>query len=94
MRLKERNVFVVGINPGSAASHSAFKEKHSYPFPMLVDLGKRVAKMYNADGIVVKRTVYLVGRDGRIKFARRGAPSVDEILAAVPVEAEAAKKAS
>jgi peroxiredoxin Q/BCP len=94
VRLRERNVFVVGINPGSPGSHQAFKTKHSYPFPLLVDSGKRVAKLYNAAGVVVKRTVYLIGRDGRIKFSRRGAPTVEEILAAVPAEAQAAKKAS
>jgi thioredoxin-dependent peroxiredoxin len=91
-RLKQKNVFVVGVNPGSADSHQAFKKKYSYPFPLLVDSGRRVAKLYKASGIVVKRTVYLIGRDGKIKFSRRGDPSVDEILAAVPAEPQGAKK--
>jgi peroxiredoxin Q/BCP len=91
-RLKEKNVFVVGVNPGSAESHKAFKTKHGYPFPMLVDSGKRVARLYKADGLLVRRTVYLIGRDGQIKFARRGMPGIDEILAAVPADAKTPKK--
>jgi hypothetical protein len=31
----------------------------------------------------VRRTVYVVDREGRIAYARRGKPSVDEILNAV-----------
>ena len=83
-RIQERGAIVLGINPAEAASHDAFKKKNNYPFPLLVDNGKRVAKLYNAGGIVTKRTVYVIGRDGKIKFAKRGKPSVDEILAAIP----------
>jgi peroxiredoxin Q/BCP len=86
-RLKEHNMFPVGINPGNAESHKKFKVKNSYPFPLLVDAGRRVARLYHCSGPVVKRTVYVIGRDGKIKFAQRGAPSVDEIVAAVAVEA-------
>ena len=28
-------------------------------------------------------TVYVIGRDGTVRFAQRGAPPVDEIVAAV-----------
>ncbi len=88
-RLKEHNVFPVGINPGNAQSHKKFKTKHGYQFPLLVDASKRVAKLYHCAGPIVKRTVYVVGRDGKIKFAKRGNPGVDEILAAVPAESAA-----
>lgn len=83
-RVQARDAVVVGINPADAASHGAFRKKHSYPFPLLVDSGKRVARMYNAGGLAVRRTVYVVGKDGKILFARCGKPSVDEILAAIP----------
>jgi peroxiredoxin Q/BCP len=83
-RLRGRNAIVVGINPADAASHEAFKKKHGYPFPLLVDSGKRVAKLYNASGLAVRRTVYVVGRDGKLLFSKRGKPSVDEILAVIP----------
>ncbi len=86
-RVTARGATVVGINPGDAASHGKFKKKHSYPFPLLVDSGKRVAKSYNAGGLITRRTVYVVGKDGTIIFSRRGKPSGDEILAAIPKDA-------
>ena len=86
-RVTARGATVVGINPSDAASHGKFKTKHSYPFPLLVDSGKRVAKSYNAGGLITRRTVYVVGKDGKIIFSRRGKPSVDEILAAIPKDA-------
>jgi peroxiredoxin Q/BCP len=45
-----------------------------------VDEGRKIAKAYNADGLIVKRTVYLIGRDGVILFARRGMPPPSEVL--------------
>ena len=82
-RVTASGTTVVGINPGDAASHGKFKKKHRYPFPLLVDSGKRVAKAYHAGGLFTRRTVYVVGKDGTIIFSRRGKPSVDEILAAI-----------
>ena len=81
--LKAKNVLVFGVNPQSAGSHARFREKHKLPFPLLVDEGQRVAKLYHANGPFVKRTVYLIGEDGKIRLGRRGAPSPDEIMAAV-----------
>jgi peroxiredoxin Q/BCP len=46
--------------------------------------------MYHAGGPIVKRTVYIIGRDGKIKYAQRGNPSVAEILAAANVATPAA----
>lgn len=83
-KLQEKGCFVAGINPGQASSHGGFRKKHGLPFPLLVDNGKRVAKLYNCDGIAVRRTVYVIGKDGKIKFAKRGKPSVSEILSAIP----------
>jgi peroxiredoxin Q/BCP len=82
-RLRAQGVQVFGVNPGSGASHSSFRLKQRLPFPLLVDRGQKVARLYQAHGIVVKRTVYLIGKDGRILFAQRGSPSPDEILAAL-----------
>lgn len=83
-KIRDKGGLVVGINPGDAGSHKAFKTKHNYPFPLLVDNAKRVAKLYNCGGAIVNRTVYVVGRDGNILYAKRGKPSLDEILAAIP----------
>ena len=81
--LQTRNVLAVGINPARAESHARFKQKHNFPFPILVDHGQRVAKTYHASALlVVRRTVYLVGKDGAIRYARRGKPPLEEVLAA------------
>lgn len=80
--LRERGIQVFGVNPQSAAAHAGFRAKFQFPFPLLVDKGRTVAKLYLASGLIVKRTVYLVGPDGAIRFARRGMPKPSEVLAA------------
>jgi thioredoxin-dependent peroxiredoxin len=77
-----KNTVVFGINPQGAASHAAFREKHQLPFPLLVDEGGRVCQAYRTRSLVTKRTVYLIGPDGVIRYARRGKPPVAEVLAA------------
>jgi peroxiredoxin Q/BCP len=74
-------VEVFGVNPQNARKHSNFRRKFQFPFPLLVDQGQKVAKAYHANGPMVKRTVYLIGRDGKILFARRGMPAPGEVLA-------------
>ena len=74
---------VLGINPSSAGRHARFKDKHQFPFPLLVDQGQEVAALYHANGIWVKRTVYLVDAAGIIRFAGRGKPSPSEVLSAL-----------
>jgi thioredoxin-dependent peroxiredoxin len=76
-----RGVEVFGINPQNAQSHGKFRQKYHFPFPLLVDEGQKVAKLYHANGLIVKRTVYRIGPDGVIRFARRGMPSPGEVLA-------------
>jgi thioredoxin-dependent peroxiredoxin len=77
-----RGVQVFGVNPRNARKHAEFRRKHGFQFPLLVDSGQKVARQYHANGLVVKRTVYLIGPDGTILFARRGKPNPSEVLAA------------
>jgi peroxiredoxin Q/BCP len=81
--VKARGVRVFGVNPQSAESHARFREKQKYPFALLVDKGQNVAKLYRAGGLIVKRTVYLIGEDGAIRFARRGSPKPGVVLEAL-----------
>jgi thioredoxin-dependent peroxiredoxin len=76
-----QGVEIFGVNPQSATSHGKFRRKFQFPFPLLVDAGQKVAALYHANGLIVKRTVYRIGPDGRIQFARRGMPSPKEVLA-------------
>ena len=75
-------VQVFGVNPQSARSHEKFRQKYKLPFPLLVDAGQKVAELYHANGLIVKRTVYLIDGDGVIRFARRGMPNPSEVLSA------------
>jgi thioredoxin-dependent peroxiredoxin len=77
---QSRGVDVFGVNPQGARKHVAFRRKYSFPFPLLVDHGQKVGALYHARGMVVKRTVYLIGPDGTIRFARRGVPLPHEVL--------------
>ena len=75
-----RGVEVFGVNPGTAKSHEDFRSKNHFPFPLLVDQGQKVAALYHANGIFVKRTVYRIDPEGIIRFAKRGMPPPHEVL--------------
>ncbi|HYP04837.1 MAG TPA: peroxiredoxin [Bryobacteraceae bacterium] len=77
-----KNTVVFGINPQSASSHAGFRDNNRLPFPLLVDAGGEVCSAYNTRGLMTKRTVYLIGPDGVIRYASRGKPAVSEVLAA------------
>jgi thioredoxin-dependent peroxiredoxin len=82
--IERAGAVVVGINSFGAESHAAFRAKHNFPYRLLADRGKRVAKLYQASGLfVVKRTVYVVDEEGLIRFGKRGKPSISEILEAL-----------
>ena len=81
---RKANVQPLGVNPGSLESHRRYVEKFKFPFPLLVDTGKETAKAYGAlklGGLGIQRSVVLVGQDGRVRFAKQGAPGPDESLA-------------
>lgn len=78
-----RGVEVFGVNPQGKGSHGKFRSKFHFPFPLLMDPGQKVAALYHANGIIVKRTVYLIGADGTVKFSKRGAPDPHEVLSAL-----------
>jgi peroxiredoxin Q/BCP len=79
---RQKNTVVFGVNPWSAGSHSKFRAKFKLPFPLLVDKGQRVGSLYRTNSLLVRRTVYLIGPDGRIRFAERGKPDAKNVLAA------------
>ncbi|CAA9578137.1 MAG: hypothetical protein AVDCRST_MAG33-3293 [uncultured Thermomicrobiales bacterium] len=82
-----------GINADDAGAHAAFAADQHYQFDLLVDEGLNVAGQYQAtmEGRTTpQRTVYIVGKDGRIIFAERGAPSPAEMITAVQAASDAA----
>jgi len=81
--VQSRNAVVFGVNPARSMAHQKFREKYRLTFSLLIDEGQKIAKLYQADGwFVPKRTVYLIGPDGNIRYSRRGKPSPEEVLAA------------
>ena len=80
--VEERNTLIFGINPQGARSHANFREKFRLPFPLLIDKRQAVGALYGTRGLMVKRTVYLIGPDGVIRFAQRGGPDPADVLAA------------
>jgi len=78
---QQKNTLVFGVNPGK--HHAKFRNKCQFPFPLLFDPGQKVGAAFHAKGFFVpKRTVYLIGPDGLIRYARRGKPEPEEVLAA------------
>jgi peroxiredoxin Q/BCP len=79
---QSRNVMIYGVNPRSPGSHRDFRAKYKFPFPLLVDKGQQMGALYHTNSLIVKRTVYLIGPDGTILYAKRGKPAPEEVLAA------------
>lgn len=84
--LRRHQIEPVGVNPGSAESHEAFREEIELPFPLLVDEGMEVARTYGAlkpDESGIARSVVIVGKDGMVIFAEPGAPAHVRIINAI-----------
>lgn len=79
--VQAKNTVVFGVNPQDAVSHAKFREHRQFPFPLLTDAGQKMGKLYHTSGLIVKRTVYLIGPDGVIRYAKRGKPEPSEVLA-------------
>ena len=75
----------LGVNPAGIESHKSYVEKFRFNFPLLSDPERAIAGAYHAlkdDAKGVQRTVYVIGTDGTVRFAQRGAPPVDDIVRA------------
>jgi len=87
-KFKALNLAVFGINQADAASHLSFKEKHGFPFPLLVDESKAVSRAYGAlrkmfKATVIRRSVVGIDLEGKIRYLKRGLPRDQEILKAM-----------
>jgi peroxiredoxin Q/BCP len=80
--VQSKNTVVYGVNPQNAASHTKFRNHRQFPFPLLTDKGQKMGEAYHTRGLIVKRTVYLIGADGIVRYAKRGKPDPSEVLAA------------
>ena len=64
------DVTLVGISTDSVTTHSRFAASLNLPFRLLSDPEQRVSKQYASkdSGGYNRRTVYVIGPDGRVKY--------------------------
>ncbi|NEQ26111.1 MAG: peroxiredoxin, partial [Microcoleus sp. SIO2G3] len=60
-----QEIKIFGISRDDEASHQAFTEKYSLPFPLLADTDGAIARAYDVDGGgYAKRVTYVIDPDG------------------------------
>ncbi|MEA3055435.1 MAG: hypothetical protein QOD30_867 [Actinomycetota bacterium] len=81
---------ILAISPQDVASHEGFSSKHGFKFPLLADTDKKVGEAYSVLGPVgfYRRSVFVVDKDGVIRYAHRAIAgltyrSTDELVKAV-----------
>lgn len=85
---KKLDIRVFGVNQADESSHQKFKEAYHFPFPLLIDTGKKVSTAYGAmkkffKTTVIKRTVVAIDPNGTIIYYRHGMPKNADILKAI-----------
>ena len=83
--LQGEHTVVYGVNPANQEKHAGFAARNRLPFPLLVDAGGEITLSYGCRALlgIVKRTVYVIDRQGRVVWAKRGNPPPSEILTAL-----------
>ncbi|NJL21683.1 MAG: peroxiredoxin [Leptolyngbyaceae cyanobacterium SM1_3_5] len=62
-----QEIKIFGVSRDDEASHQAFTEKYSLPFPLLADTDGTIAKAYDVDGGgYAKRVTYVIDTEGTI----------------------------
>lgn len=87
----ETGAQVLAVSPQSVDSHEGFADKQGgFAFPLLADPDKAVGEAYGVVGPMgfYRRSVFVVGADGRIAYAHRAMAGVTfrpakELVAAV-----------
>jgi len=82
------NAVVFGINHADAESHTTFRKKYDFPFPLLIDAGKKVSAAYGAirelfGHRIIRRTVVVIDTQGTIIYLKYGMPKTSDILKAL-----------
>ena len=82
-QFREAGVQPFGVNPATVESHRKYADKMKFNFPLLSDPERATAAAYGAvkpDFQGIQRSVVLIGKDGKVLFAARGAPGAEEVL--------------
>ncbi|MBX7222001.1 MAG: peroxiredoxin [Blastocatellia bacterium] len=72
-RFQQFEAVILGINTNDMKSHQGFAERFDFPFPLLEDKNLEVCKAYDAlmlSGLlkIAKRAIFIVDKDGTIRF--------------------------
>ncbi len=64
---------LLGISPQDVDSHERWADKKGFTFPLLADVDKTVIEAYGVGAPVlgVRRSVFVVGPDGKVAFTDR-----------------------
>lgn len=79
----------MAINPASVDAHDKYCDNKGFGFTILSDHGRNVAKQYEAikfPGLLIQRTVYVIGPKGTIIFAEQGMPADQQMLDAIDAD--------
>ncbi len=87
------DALVLGVNPGSLEEHRQFSQKFRYDFPLVADTGEKIRRQYDVGRTLFgllgqQRVVYVIGRDGAVRYAARGNRPTAEIVAALSRDSE------
>jgi mycoredoxin-dependent peroxiredoxin len=91
-RFEQLSAQVMGISVDSAWSHKAYAEKMHIEYPLLADFHPRGAVgtqygVYLAEKGICGRAIFIVGKDGKIAWAKNYdipvVPDVDEVARAL-----------
>lgn len=75
-KFKKKGAVIFGVSKDSVESHKKFKEKNSFPFPLLSDPDGKVCEkygvwqekmLYGRKFMGIVRTTFVIGPDGKIK---------------------------
>ena len=73
-KFEESGAVLLGISPQDVDSHERWAAKRGFHFPLLADVEKQVIDRYDVRGgrlIAVKRSVFVVGPDGIVRYVDR-----------------------
>lgn len=74
-KFTRQNTVILGISPDSVESHVKFRDKFNLKFPLLADVGAKVASkygvwveknMYGRKYMGVQRATFLIDQDGKV----------------------------
>ena len=74
---------MIAVNPASVEAHERWAGSKGFNFPLLSDPVRQVCAAYGVlkeNGRSVQRTVYIIDKEGIIRYAKQSLPPDSELL--------------